>query len=88
MKNAGPVTSGTPAGDFNEMDIITEPICILEFLIHGLRALDAAEIRALRDRRWFAWHSSHSWSESSRGRFLLRHRFAPNHVGAVRQVQS
>lgn len=69
------------------MDIITESICILEFLIHALRALDRLEVRAYFRRRWFEMHSRHEWSETqyprdqTRGKLkLVEKHFTAQHV--------
>jgi hypothetical protein len=59
------------------MENIAQRIYLLEFLIRGLRALDAAEIKTFFRRRWFELHARHSWSETryprdkTRGRLKL-----------------
>jgi hypothetical protein len=70
------------------MDNISQSILLLGFLSRGFRALEDAEINGLRTRRWFQWHSRHCWTESSRGKLLLRHRSAPLPVEPPPQVQS
>jgi hypothetical protein len=68
------------------MDIISQTIFLLDYLIRAFRALEASEIKELRTRRWFEWHSRHSWTESQQGRLLLRHRSAPLRVAAIERL--